>query len=197
MKSYEEITCNLLKRRDNYLVNKKKKEKALIGTLSSFCVVCLVMLLGFGVWNNGTFVATTFEYAENKGEDSIETKNLESDFSVEYNKRFESYNKTESINSTESGTEPESEAQSGIIGDTIGMVIINDTVYTQFDTFSDFDELSKSYTLDNFLGDASKYEGTYKESINDIWAMLYTVKEDSDVLIVVLENGAYVSLKQE
>lgn len=55
MKNYDEITNDLLKRRDKYVTEQRKKRKRMIGVVSSFCCVCLVALLGFGMWQGGLF----------------------------------------------------------------------------------------------------------------------------------------------
>ncbi len=53
MKSYEEITNNLLQRRDRYVSEQSKKKKRAIGAVTSLCCCCLVAFIGFGVWKNG------------------------------------------------------------------------------------------------------------------------------------------------
>ena len=56
MKSYEEVTNNLLERRDRYVVEQNQKRKRMMGAATSLCCCCLVAIMGFGVWqsNNGT-----------------------------------------------------------------------------------------------------------------------------------------------
>ena len=50
MKNYNEITDNLLKRRDQYVIEQKLKRKKMVGAASSFCGLCLIALVGFGIW---------------------------------------------------------------------------------------------------------------------------------------------------
>lgn len=52
MKNYEELTQNLLERRDRYVAEQKKRRAAVI---TSLCCVCVVALVGFGLWKNGTY----------------------------------------------------------------------------------------------------------------------------------------------
>lgn len=56
MKSYEEVTNNLLERRDRYVVEQNRKRKRMMGAATSLCCCCLVAIMGFGVWqsNSGT-----------------------------------------------------------------------------------------------------------------------------------------------
>lgn len=52
MKNYEELTQELLLRRDRYVAEQKKRRKAVIASL---CCVCVVALVGFGLWKSGTY----------------------------------------------------------------------------------------------------------------------------------------------
>ncbi len=58
MKNYDELTIDLLERRDRYVADQKKKRKRVMGVTASFCCVCLVALLGFGMWQGGIFNTT-------------------------------------------------------------------------------------------------------------------------------------------
>lgn len=51
MKNYEEIVANLFKRRDEYIKNKKKRNKKIIAAVS----LCLALLIGIGVWQLDLF----------------------------------------------------------------------------------------------------------------------------------------------
>lgn len=53
MKSYEEVTNNLLERRDRYVVEQNRKRKRMMGAATSLCCCCLVAFMGFGVWQSG------------------------------------------------------------------------------------------------------------------------------------------------
>lgn len=57
MKNCDEMVNSLLKRRDQYAAEQKRKKKVLIRTVTSICCMCLVVLLGFGIWQNGVFHA--------------------------------------------------------------------------------------------------------------------------------------------
>jgi len=58
MKNYEEITNELLERRDCYIAEQKRKRKTAMGVITSCCCVCLVALLSFGMWQRGMFRTT-------------------------------------------------------------------------------------------------------------------------------------------
>ena len=51
MKSYDELTDDLLKRRDAYVATKKKKNRIAAGVLTSFCC-CLIIFVSVTVWGN-------------------------------------------------------------------------------------------------------------------------------------------------
>ncbi len=53
MKNYDEITNDLLKRRDDYLTQQKQKKKTIISIATPLVCFLLVALLGFGVWRRG------------------------------------------------------------------------------------------------------------------------------------------------
>ena len=58
MKNYDELTNDLLERRDRYVADQKKKRKRVMGVATSLCCFCLVALLGFGMWQGGMFNTT-------------------------------------------------------------------------------------------------------------------------------------------
>ncbi len=55
MKNYDELTNDLLTRRDCYVAAQKQKRITLV---TSLCCVCFVALLGFGLWKSGWFNTT-------------------------------------------------------------------------------------------------------------------------------------------
>lgn len=54
MKNYDELTNNLLERRDRYVLEQKKRK--VISVATSLCCVCLIALLGLGLWQGEMFV---------------------------------------------------------------------------------------------------------------------------------------------
>ena len=57
MKNYDELTNDLLERRDRYVADQKKRRKRVMSVATSLCCFCLVALLGFGMWQGGMFDA--------------------------------------------------------------------------------------------------------------------------------------------
>ncbi len=58
MKTYDELTNDLLTRRDCYVAAQKQKR---ITIITSLCCVCFVALLGFGLWKSGVFRPATVD----------------------------------------------------------------------------------------------------------------------------------------
>ncbi len=58
MKNYDELTNDLLERRDRYAADQKKKRKRVMGVATALCCCCLVALLGFGMRQGGMFSTT-------------------------------------------------------------------------------------------------------------------------------------------
>lgn len=51
MKNCDEMVSSLLERRDRYAAEQKRKRKVIVRAASSVCCVCLIALLGFGIFN--------------------------------------------------------------------------------------------------------------------------------------------------
>lgn len=53
MRSYEEVTNHLLKRRDCYVAEQNRKRKRILEVAAALGCVCLVAMMGVGVWRSG------------------------------------------------------------------------------------------------------------------------------------------------
>lgn len=58
MKNSEEMVNSLLERREQYNAEQKRKRSIITRTVTSMCCVCLITLLGFGMWQGGMFSTT-------------------------------------------------------------------------------------------------------------------------------------------
>lgn len=58
MKNTNEMVNSLLERREHYEAEQKRKRSIITRTVTSMCCFCLVVLLGFGVWQSGLFRTT-------------------------------------------------------------------------------------------------------------------------------------------
>ena len=82
--------------------------------------------------------------------------------------------------------EPDKSNQTSNVCDVIGMVKYNGANYVQCSTSV------KTYTPDEYLGEAYDFEGTYKTYLSDLAGGLYMTKEDPNVLLVELKRDEYV-----
>ncbi len=64
MKNYKEIANSVFERREQYETEKIKKRKIIKRTVTPICCVCLVALLGFGVWQSGLLKKQPIQSAE-------------------------------------------------------------------------------------------------------------------------------------
>lgn len=58
MKNCDEMVNSLFERRDRYAAEQKRKRKMLTRTATSMFCLCLVALLGFGIWRGGMLHTT-------------------------------------------------------------------------------------------------------------------------------------------
>ena len=195
MKNYNEITNDLIERRDRYIAEKNIKRKRVMSVATSLCCVCLVALLGFGMWQGGMYKTTSTDLTKDGSIYTEENKNNTNDTFVDSNLVDDKNN-----NDTPSNNEENSVDKNNIpfnnsddICDILGMVVIDGITYIQVNTDI---KTAEAYTLDNYLGIASDFEGTYKTHLDDIIGKLYTTKEDQNVLVVKLDNGGTVVLKK-
>ena len=59
MKTCDEMVNSLLERREQYAAAQKRKRTGIARAAASMCCVCLVALMGIGVWNGGMFDAAS------------------------------------------------------------------------------------------------------------------------------------------
>jgi len=160
MKNCNEMVNSLFKRRDEYLAKQEARKKLVIQTSIPICSLCIVALLGIGIWHSKITPDIKSTFSQSKRESSVAQST---------DKPIDSHD----------------------VIDVIGTVKVDGVNYIQCST------TSKVYTPDVCLGNASDFEGTYQTFLRDSADKLYTTKEDSDVLMVKLNNGDYVILVRE
>lgn len=84
MKSYEEVTNNLLERRDRYVEEQNRKRKRMTGAATSLCCCCLVAFVGFGVWHSNIGTPTLPPAVGEQG-NKVDTPNNTTDTTIEPN----------------------------------------------------------------------------------------------------------------
>lgn len=186
MKSYEKMVNDLYERRENYLAERKAKNKITVRTIGTVLSVCLVAFAGVGVFGLGWFKAkdgTVVPPDVPSMSDNAETDALTAC--------------TEKTNTAESGVPAgDDEYSSGLGGpDAIGYLDISGVKYVQIGTRSKAEE----YTKKDLLGKASDFPGFYKElaAKDGIDGEVYSVIESEKTVLVYLSNGGMVVLSSE
>lgn len=77
------------------------------------------------------------------------------------------------------------------IVDVNGEVVVDGEKYVQISCDA------SGYTLDQYLGLASIYEGTYQSNFDDLEPKLYRVKESEDILVILIKVNGEVVLRKE
>ena len=180
MKNYDETISTVFKRIDQYKTEKLRKRKTITRIAIPAFSVCLAVAIGIFAVKGDAFKSkppVTLDDSTVIGEkDYIEPDEL---------------NNNSNITDTPSDdTQPDIMKIPGEndTADVLGAVIVDKIQYMQYDVDKTL------FTLDEYLGDAREFEGTYNSHINDMPAELYTVKESDNVLVVKLGNGGTVIL---
>lgn len=98
MKNCDEMVNSLLERRDRYVAEQKRKRKVLTRTVASMCCVCLVALLGFGMWQSRIFNTTILKPEMlNNGTNIEQTQGNQSDQQIEDTENLFVVNQVDSI----------------------------------------------------------------------------------------------------
>ena len=78
MKNYEEMVSDLLERRDQYVVEQRRKKKVWVRVGATACCVCLMGMAGVGLWKGGLFAGPS-EAGDQPGF-SLEDKDIRDGF---------------------------------------------------------------------------------------------------------------------
>lgn len=100
-------------------------------------------------------------------------------------------NSGSAVSSSEVSSDSECKKFAYLDDDMRGVVYINGIEYVQ--SFADF-VIDEAFTADKLIGDARDYDGTYRDS--DMTALLYSVKESKNALILKLGNGGTILLER-
>lgn len=162
MKNYDEMADNVFRRVEEYNIEKQRRRKKIKRTLVPVMCVCLVSLLGVGMWQVGLFDSTPIQTQE----DAITpgTKDW--------------YGPGEGENQNSVGDNTISNISSNV--DLIGRIVYNGRTYTQ--NFSS-DIEADNIIPDKKIGNGEDFEGTYN-SETEVASEVYNVKNYPDLLCV-------------
>lgn len=167
MKSYNEMAQSVLSRINEYEAAEKRKRKIFIKTAVPACCLCAAVIAGVAIHGAGAGrTAAAFKSSPQENSGSA-------------------------VSSSKVSSDSESKKFAYLDDDMLGVVYINGIEYVQ--SFADF-VIDEAFTADKLIGDARDYDGTYRDS--DMTALLYSVKESKNALILKLGNGGTILLER-
>ena len=167
MKSCNEMAESVFTRINEYETAKRRKKKVILSTAVPACLLCAAVIAGIAIYGAGA------------GGTAATTKSSPRE------------NSGTAVSSSEVSSDSEGKKFAYLDDDMLGVVYINGIEYVQ--SFADF-VIDEAFTADKLIGDARDYDGTYRDS--DMTALLYSVKESKNVLILKLGNGGTILLEK-
>ncbi len=165
MKSCNEMAESVFTRINEYETAKRRKKKIILSTAVPACFLCAAVIAGVAIHIAGAG-GTAADFKSSPQENS-----------------------GSAVSSSEISSDSESKKFAYLDDDMLGVVYINGIEYVQ--SFADF-VIDEAFTADKLIGDARDYDGTYRDS--DMTALLYSVKESKNALILKLGNGGTILL---
>ena len=166
MKSCNEMAESVFMRINEYETAKRRKKKIILSTAVPACFLCAAVIAGIAI-----HIAGTGGTAATTPKSSLRE------------------NSGNAVSSSEVSSDSEGKKFAYLDDDMLGVVYINGIEYVQ--SFADF-VIDEAFTADKLIGDARDYDGTYRDS--DMTALLYSVKESKNALILKLGNGGTILL---
>lgn len=152
---------------NEYETAKRRQKKIILSTAVPACFLCAAVIAGVAIHITGAGgTAAAFKSSPQENSGSA-------------------------VSSSEVSSDSEGKKIAYLDDDMLGVVYINGIEYVQ--SFADF-VIDEAFTADKLIGDARDYDGTYRDS--DMTALLYSVKESKNALILKLGNGGTILLER-
>ena len=135
MKTYEEKACSALKRIEEETEARRKRKRAVTKVLTPVMGLCLVAMLGVGIWQSGTLGRSD---APSQDGSSIAGTTDDTKYAVY----------TDSVHLPEN--------TSGIAADMIGCLVYKGKVYTQSADFYQYDAATAQQLVGEYVGEAKE-----------------------------------------
>ena len=201
MKSYEEVTKDLLARRDRYVARQRENRKRLTGILTAMGCFSLVAVLGWNLWQEGMFpgqasIPTHDDPPLAAGESGegiitgIYWVNDDPEANVDPGTE-QTESSTPPVGAPELPTVDISLAPSQSMFDPcehIPSITVDGEDYLQFASYTG------TYTPGQCLGDLQDFEGAYQSFWSEVTGKLYRSAEDPTVLVLVFGDGSTAPL---
>ena len=161
------MTESVFTRINEYETAKRRQKKIILSTAVPACFLCAAVIAGVAIHITGAGgTAAAFKSSPQENSGSA-------------------------VSSSEVSSDSEGKKFAYLDDDMLGVVYINGIEYVQ--SFADF-VIDEAFTADKLIGDARDYDGTYRDS--DMTALLYSVKESKNALILKLGNGGTILLER-
>lgn len=167
MKSCNEMAESVFTRINEYETAKRRKKKIILSTAVPACFLCAAVIAGIAIHIAGAG-GTAADFKSSPQENS-----------------------GSAVSSSEVSSDSGCKKFAYLDDDMLGVVYINGIEYVQ--SFADF-VIDEAFTADKLIGDARDYDGTYRDG--DMTALLYSVKESKNALILKLGNGGTILLER-
>lgn len=167
MKSCNEMAESVFTRINEYETAKRRQKKVILSTAVPASFLCAAVIAGVAIHIAGAG-GTAADFKSSPQENS-----------------------GSAVSSSEISSDSESKKFAYLDDDMLGVVYINGIEYVQ--SFADF-VIDEAFTADKLIGDAREYDGTYRDG--DMTALLYSVKESKNALILKLGNGGTILLER-
>lgn len=152
---------------NEYETAKRRKKKIILSTAVPACFLCAAVIAGIAIHIAGAG-GTAADFKSSPQENS-----------------------GSAVSSSEVSSDSGCKKFAYLDDDMLGVVYINGIEYVQ--SFADF-VIDEAFTADKLIGDARDYDGTYRDG--DMTALLYSVKESKNALILKLGNGGTILLER-
>lgn len=197
MKEIKEYTAQVLERSEKRIKERKRNRNKIL--LSSIPLLVLITVFSVILFPSFTTI--------NEGE-TAENDTIIEEYAFAGDNKYESQSNSMTDNSSKAenaNASPnfKSETTKGETtkGDLRGTIIYNGKKYNQISNDVAEEIISKLH-IDKYIGNARSFEGTYRDVVysdphNNVDGKVYTVKEDSSLLLIHLDNSGTVLLKAE
>lgn len=171
MKSYNEIADSIFERRDKYIAQQKAKRKIIIRTVTSLCCICLIALIGFGIWQSGSLNNSGLPLEEQSVNHFNESSDSSNSIVVKADQQDDNTNHAVFIPPIELP-----ETSDGAIYDMIGLVVYNGNIYTQAQSYEYSDANKIADLVGDYLGYATGEidEWSNEDAYSEEFASTYT-----------------------
>jgi len=190
MKTYEEKAQSVLNKIEEEKEIKRKRNRTITKVVTPIMSFCFVALIAVGAMNSGLMKQVPVQTDKGEITSPATEQTPENDLQSGENNNVSEQTPTKNPQQFESSNGAVDNSNNDIC-DMLGTIEKDGMFYVQV-----VDADASAYSKGVYLGKASDYEGCYK-NYADIDGDLYQSAEDETILLVFLENGATIVLRED